>query len=107
MRESNEPSSSRAASTSKEERDGSITTNVGKVKAKQAAVVTAGARPPMFENRIVRDRHSGKLMEIDMNPELPHRRGRGRSYVFTKGEEVAAHHEAVLDAPGHLEPVED
>src|SRR4029450_10616739 len=29
-------------------------------------------------------------------------RGRGRSYVFTKGEEVAAHHEAVLDAPGHL-----
>ena len=56
----------------------------------------------MFENRIVRDRHSGKLMEIDMNPKLPHRRGRGRSYVFTKGEEVAAHHEAVLDAPGHL-----
>jgi len=47
------------------------TTKVGKVKAKQAAVVTAGARPPMFENRIVRDRHSGKLMEIDMNPESP------------------------------------
>ena len=47
------------------------TTKVGKVKAKQAAVVTAGARPPMFENRIVRDRHSGKLMEIDMNPEVP------------------------------------
>jgi hypothetical protein len=47
------------------------TTKVGKVKAKQAAVVTAGARPPMFEKRIVRDRHSGKLMEIDMNPEVP------------------------------------
>lgn len=42
------------------------TTKVGKVKAKQAAVVTTGARPPMF----VRDRHSGKLMEIDMNPEV-------------------------------------
>jgi hypothetical protein len=25
----------------------------------------------MFENRIVRDRHSGKLMEIDMNPDFP------------------------------------
>jgi hypothetical protein len=77
------------------------TTKVGKVKAKQAAVVTTGARPPMF----VRDRHSGKLMEIDMNPidegDL------GRSYVFTKGEEVAADHEAVLDAPGTFEPVED
>jgi hypothetical protein len=47
------------------------TTKVGKVKAKQAAVVTAGARPPMFEKRIVRDRHSGKLMEIDMNREVP------------------------------------
>jgi hypothetical protein len=52
------------------------TTKVGKVKAKQAAVVTAGARPPMFEKRILRDRHSGKLMEIDMNPEVPYRRGR-------------------------------
>ena len=58
------------------------TTKVGKVKAKQAAVVTAGARPPMFEKRIVRDRHSGKPMEIDMNPELPpHRRGRPGSQL--------------------------
>ena len=57
------------------------TTKVGKVKAKQAAVVTAGARPPMFEKRIVRDRHSGKLMEIDMNPEVPHRRGRPGSQL--------------------------
>ena len=58
------------------------TTKVGKVKAKQAAVVTAGARPPMFEKRIVRDRHSGKLMEIDMNPEAPHRRGRPGSELL-------------------------
>ena len=101
MRGSNEPSSSRAASISKEERDGSNNeSRQGQGQASRSR--TAGARPPMFENRIVRDRHSGKLMEIDMNPELPHRRGWGRSYVFTKGEEVAAHHEAVLDAPGHL-----
>ena len=84
------------------------TTKVGKVKAKQAAVVTAG-RPSTHAESVVRDRHSGKLMEIDMNPERhPIDEGDlGRSYVFTKGEEVAADHEAVLDAPGTFEPVED
>ena len=49
--------------------------------AKQEGDVTVGARPPMFEKRIVRDRHSGKLMEIDMNPEVPHRRGRPGSQL--------------------------
>jgi hypothetical protein len=82
---------------------------VGKVRAKQAVVVTVGARPPVWEKRIVRDRHSGKLVEIDMNPELPpiDEGDLGRSYVFTKGEEVAADHDAVLDAPGAFEPVDD
>ena len=44
-----------------------------------------------------------------MNPEVPPSTegDLGRSYVFTKGEEVAADHEAVLDAPGTFEPVED
>jgi hypothetical protein len=31
----------------------------------------------------------------------------GRSYTFTRGEEVSADHEAVLDAPGAFEPVDD
>lgn len=35
----------------------------------------------MFEKRIVRDRHSGKLVEIDMNPEVFHRRGRPGSQL--------------------------
>ena len=49
-------------------------------------------------------------MEIDMNPEVvphPTEGDLGRSYVFTKGEEVATDHEAALDAPGTFEPVED
>lgn len=41
---------------------------VGRVRAKQAVVVTVGARPPVWQKRIVRDRHTGKLVEIDMNP---------------------------------------
>ena len=54
-------------------------------------------------------RHSGTLMEIDMNPELPaiDEGDLGRSYVSTKGEEVAGDHEAVRDAPGAFEPVDD
>ena len=81
---------------------------VGKVRAKQAMVVTVGARPPIWQKRIVRDRHSGKLVEIDMNPELPpiDEGDLGRCYAFSR-EEVAADHEAVLDAPGAFEPVED
>jgi hypothetical protein len=56
-----------------------------------------------------RDRHSGKLVEIDMNPELPpiDEGDLGRFYTFARGEEVSADHEAVLDAPGAFEPVED
>ena len=82
---------------------------VGRVRAKQAMVVTVGARPPVWQKRIVRDRHTGKLVEIDMNPELPpiDEGDLGRFYTFTRGEEVSADHEAVLDAPGAFEPVDD
>jgi hypothetical protein len=81
---------------------------VGKVRATHACVVTVGARPPVWQKRIVRGR-DGKLAEIDMNPELPplDEGDLGRSYTFKRGEEVSADHEAVLDAPGAFEPVED
>ena len=82
---------------------------VGRVRAIHACVVTVGARPVEWQKRIVRDRHSGKLVEIDMNPELPplDEGDLGQSYAFARGEEVGADHEAVLDAPGAFEPVDD
>jgi hypothetical protein len=40
------------------------------VEANEAMVVTVGARPIEWQKRIVRDRHTGKLAEIDIH-ELP------------------------------------
>jgi len=64
-------------------------------------VVVVGAKPPVYEKRIVRDRHTGKLAEIEMNPELPpiDEGSPGTSYVFKQGEVVWSDHEAVIDAP--------
>jgi len=40
------------------------------LQAREAIVITAGARPIEFQRRIVRDRRTGKLAEIDIH-ELP------------------------------------
>jgi hypothetical protein len=63
----------------------------------------------VWRRRIVRNIRTGKLDEIDMNPELPplDRSDLGRSYVFKRGEEIPADHEAVLDAPGAFYPVDE
>jgi hypothetical protein len=67
---------------------------------KETCVITVGARPVEWQKRIVRDNHTGKLAEIDVHELEPVDEGDlGRSYVFTRGEEVPADHEAVLDAP--------
>jgi hypothetical protein len=56
-----------------------------------------------YQRRIARDRHTGKLAEIDIHELPPVREAEpGRSYAFKRGEEVPADHEAVLDAPGHF-----
>jgi hypothetical protein len=59
------------------------------------------ASPVEWQKRIVRDRHTGKLAEIDLHEFPPVREAElGRSYVFKRDEKVRADHEAVLDAPG-------
>jgi hypothetical protein len=78
------------------------------VEANEAMVVTVGARPIEWQKRIVRDRHTGKLAEIDIHELPPVDEGDlGRFYVFKRGEQVPADHEAVLDAPGCFRPVDD
>jgi hypothetical protein len=85
-----------------------VKTKVGKVEAREAVVVTVGARPVIYEKRIVRDRHTGKLAEIDIHELPPVDPGdEGISYVFKKGEQVHADHPAVLDAPGCFVPIEE
>ena len=84
-------------------------TKVGRVRAIHACAITVGARAPVYETAIVRDRHTGKLAEVELNPEKPpiDEGDPGRLYVFKRGEEISSDHEAYLDAPGCFEPVED
>jgi hypothetical protein len=69
--------------------------------ARDAVVVVVGASPIEYEKRIVRDRHTGKLAEIDAHELPPVKEAvEGVSYVFARGELVEADHPAVLDCPG-------
>lgn len=83
-----------------------IKTKPGWVEARQACVVVVGARPIKYQRRIVRDRHTGKLVEIDIH-ELPleDEGDPGETFVFKPREQVAADHPAVLDAPSLFMPV--
>ncbi len=86
------------------------TKSPSKVKAREAVVVVVGARSPVYKTALVRNRHTGLVQEVEMQPpeaEPLDPGSTGRSYVFKRGEEVEADHEAVLDAPGEFEPVED
>jgi hypothetical protein len=80
----------------------------GKVRAREACVICVGASPIIYEKRIVRDRHTGKLAEIDMHELPPVDPGsEGIPYVFKKDEEAWDDHPAVLDAPGCFVPVDE
>jgi hypothetical protein len=79
----------------------------GKVKANVAVGVIVDAKPPVYRTTIVRDRHTGKLVEVALTEFEPIDPGsEGRFYVFKQGEEVSAEHEAVLTSPGSFSPVE-
>jgi hypothetical protein len=78
------------------------------MRAREAVVVTAGARPIVYEKRIVRDRRTNKLVEIDVHELPPVDEGsEGIGYAFKKDEEVWSDHPAVLDAPGCFLPVDE
>ena len=69
--------------------------------AKEACVICVGARPITYRTQIVRDRHTNRLVEIDIHEEPYADPGEpGTDYVFRKGEAAEADHPAVLDAPG-------
>lgn len=79
-----------------------------KLEAREAVVIVVGARPVEWQRRIVRDRHTGKLAEIDMHELPPVDEGsEGISYAFRAGERVWSDHPAVLDAPGCFIPVSE
>jgi hypothetical protein len=79
-----------------------------KVEARDTVVVVVGARPIEYVKRIVRDRHTGKLVEIDIHEVPPVDEGdEGIPYVFKAGEKVRRDHPAVEACPGAFREIED
>jgi hypothetical protein len=80
--------------------------------AREPVLVVCGARPKLYRKLIVRDRHSGRLVEIDdtdpcepdpntgIPPNILDPGDEGRTYVFRKGEAVLSDHEACITSPG-------
>ncbi len=79
------------------------------VQAREAVIVTVGARAPVYRTTVVRDRRTGRLAEVDLNPEAPPlvEGDEGTFYVFKKGEKVLDDHPAVLASPGSFVSVEE
>jgi hypothetical protein len=85
-----------------------MATKPSRVKAREACVVTVGARPPIWPTAIVRNNRTGKLDEVVLHEAEPIDPGsEGIGYVFTRGEEVEASHPAVVDAPGAFVPIDE
>jgi hypothetical protein len=81
---------------------------VGKVEARAACVITVGARPVTYRKVIVRDRHTHQLVEVELHEAEPLDFGDpGRSYAFSRGQKEWSDHEAVLDAPGCFQPIDE
>jgi hypothetical protein len=80
------------------------------VMAREAVVVTCGARAPVYQTVIVRDNRTGQLAEVPLAPiEAPpiDEGDEGRYYAFRKHEKVEADHPAVLESPGSFIPFEE
>lgn len=84
-----------------------MATTKGKQEATTAFAWVDGARPPVYEKRLVRDRHTNQLVDVDMNPELPpiDEGSDGTLYVIAKGEVLPASHPAVVAKPWYFTPV--
>jgi hypothetical protein len=77
-----------------------------KLQAREAIVIVVGARPIRYQRKIVRDRHTGRLVEIDLHEApLLDEGDEGTPYVFKRGEEVLASHPAVQANPSAFVPV--
>jgi hypothetical protein len=78
-----------------------------KVRAREAMVLTVGARAPTYHTALVRNRHTNRLEEVPLNPELPpiDPGDEGTAYVFRRDEEVYDDHPAVAHAPHLFVPV--
>jgi hypothetical protein len=79
-----------------------------RLQAREPIVIVVDARPIKYEQRIVKDRRSGRLAEIDMHELPPVDPGtEGMSYAFRSGEKVWSDHPAVAACPNAFIPAVD
>jgi hypothetical protein len=86
-----------------------MATKPKKVRAREAMVVIVGSRAPVYHTHLVRDRHTNRIVEVPLNPEMPpiDPGDEGTSYVFKRDEEVYDDHPAVLELPHAFVPVDE
>ena len=66
-----------------------------------------GARPKIYQRRVVRNNRTGLLEEIDIHELPPEDEGdEGEWYFFSEGKQYLADHPGVLAKPQHFAPVE-
>jgi hypothetical protein len=77
------------------------------MQAREAVVVIVGASAGVARTIVVRNRHSGRLVEVPIPPpESPWlvEPVDGTTYVFRRAERVLSNHPAVLASPGSFIP---
>ena len=80
--------------------------NKGMVVAREAVVVTVGARAPVYEQITVPHNRTGE--PVTMNKDQPSDPGtEGIPYAFKQYQRVARSHPAVKESPGSFMPIED
>jgi hypothetical protein len=85
-----------------------MATKVEELQARDAIVINVGARPVIYQRRVVRDRKTNQLVEIDIHELPPIDEGDdGVPYAFRQGEKVRSDHPAVGACPSAFVPAID
>lgn len=80
----------------------------GWMVAREPVVVVVGARAPVYQTSMVRDRRTDQMVEVQLTEFEPVDPGaEGRSYAFKQYEKVHSTHEAVKELPGAFMPLEE
>jgi len=79
----------------------------GTMVAREACVITVGARPVEYQKITVTHNKTGERVEIDNQNVIIDEGDLGMSYAFKAFQKVNPNHPAVKDAPGCFMPLED
>lgn len=81
--------------------------NKNMVAAREAIVVTVGARPIEYGRITITDRHSGDRKTIDNQNDIVDGGDEGIPYAFKAFQRVSKSHPAVKECPGAFMPADE